>query len=74
MGGDASCDVRFSRYTLRGISPYYASVPRGEPLAVPSSFGTLEIACNRDRADRLLGLKRGDPVIVEKRGRNGRSH
>jgi S-adenosyl-L-methionine hydrolase (adenosine-forming) len=62
----APFQVRVSYCTLPFVSDSYASVPRGEPLAVVSSFGTLEIACNQERADRILGLAPGVPVVLEK--------
>ncbi len=49
----------------------YEEVPAGEPLALFNSLGFLEIACNRDRADRLLGLGAGEAVYLEKGRGNG---
>lgn len=59
--------VRVEGRTLAGLSPHYGAVPPGDPLAIVSSFGTLEIACNQGSARRLLGLAPGTPVVLEKR-------
>ena len=58
--------VRVAGRTLPGLSPQYGAVPPGEPLAIISSFGTLEIACNQRPADRLLGIDDGTPVVLER--------
>ncbi len=42
----------------------YASVPVGRLLAVPGSFGTLEVAVREGSAEQLLGAERGDTVSV----------
>jgi len=63
--------IRVEAHTLPGLSPHYGAVPPGEPLAIVSSFGTLEIACNQGRADRLLGLGEGTPVALERPCRRG---
>jgi len=60
--------VRVADRTLPGLSSSYESVPRGEPLAILSSFGTLEIACNQAPAHRAIGLREGTPVTLEKAG------
>jgi len=58
--------VRVADRSLSGLSSHYAAVPPGEPLAIISSFGTLEIACNQLRADRVLGLREEMSVVLEK--------
>jgi S-adenosylmethionine hydrolase len=57
---------------IRGVSESYASVPAGRLLAIFNSSGLLEIACNQASAHEALGLKEGDPVVLE-RVRNPRS-
>ncbi len=42
----------------------YDAVAPGEPLALGSSFGTVEIARNRGSASERFGLCVGDPVVV----------
>jgi len=64
--GEAAFRVRVVDRLLPGLSASYAAVPRGDPLAILSSFGTLEIACNQAPADRTLGLREGTPVALEK--------
>jgi S-adenosyl-L-methionine hydrolase (adenosine-forming) len=59
---------------LVGLADSYASVGVGEPLAVIGSTGYLEIACNQRRADELLGLRKGDPILVETRPPPPKTH
>lgn len=47
------------------ISESYSDVPHGEIAALYSSNNMLEIAMNQGPAAPLLGVKEGDPVIVE---------
>ncbi len=42
----------------------YGDVTPGEPLALVNSFGVLEIAVAEGRAEDVLGLSRGAPVVV----------
>lgn len=65
-GGDFR--VRVAGRTLPGLSPHYGAVPPGAPLAIVSSFATLEIACNQDSGQRVLGLREATPVALEKLG------
>jgi S-adenosylmethionine hydrolase len=51
---------------IAGISTNYESTPEGEALALINSMGYLEVACNEARADSVLGLREGDPVVLEK--------
>ena len=48
------------------ISTTYESTPEGEALSLINSLGYLEVACNQARADRTLGLREGDPVVLER--------
>ncbi|HUJ10620.1 MAG TPA: SAM-dependent chlorinase/fluorinase [Verrucomicrobiae bacterium] len=48
-----------------GIKRFYQDVPPGQPLAMISSSGFLEIAVNRGSAASQFGLKIGDAVEVE---------
>jgi S-adenosylmethionine hydrolase len=45
----------------------YAEVPRGELVALVSSYGTLEIAVRDGNAAQALGVSKGEPVRLEKR-------
>ena len=49
---------------ISGLSSCYEAVSPAAPVALISSMGTLEIACNQARADQALGLKAGDPVLL----------
>jgi len=51
--------------SIASISQSYLDVPMGEPLALFSSTGNLEIAINQGKASSLLGLYMSDPVRVE---------
>jgi len=35
-------------------------------LSLINSMGYLEVACNQARADQTLGLREGDPVMLER--------
>jgi hypothetical protein len=50
---------------LRGISGYYAEVPRGKPLVLFGSSGHLEVAVNQGSAADFFGVREGTPVLVE---------
>ncbi|MBI2560060.1 MAG: SAM-dependent chlorinase/fluorinase [Planctomycetes bacterium] len=56
--------VTAGKRKIRGISPSYADVPVGKPLAIFGSSGYLEISVNRGSAHDMLGLRRGNSVIV----------
>lgn len=55
--------VRAGRAVINGLSDTYSA---GEGvMALWGSNGTLEIAVKNDSAARILGLRRGDPVLAE---------
>jgi S-adenosylmethionine hydrolase len=60
-----------SKYNINQLSRNYADVPEGEPLALFSSSGNLQIAINKGvesmggGANKLLGLKLNDIIQVE---------
>lgn len=62
----ASFVVHAASKEIAQISTAYESLPRGEALAIINSMGYLEIACNQARADRTLGLREGDPVVLKR--------
>ena len=45
-------------------APVFAAAPEGAPLWYVNSNGLVEIAVNRGRADRLLGLAVGSPIAI----------
>lgn len=47
---------------LLGFARTFCEVPPGEPFWYENALGLVEIAVNRGRADRVLGLGPGDPV------------
>jgi S-adenosylmethionine hydrolase len=50
----------------------YGQVRSGEPLALTSSFGTLEVAVRDGDAGRTLGLGPGSILRLERRGQADR--
>ncbi len=56
-------EVLAAGQALRFVSRY-SEVGRGEPCALIGSSGRLEIAVNQGRADRLLELQPGDPILL----------
>jgi len=63
LGGDIR-DIRVGRWRFAAPVVSYVERRSGEPLAVVGSMGFLEIAVNRGRADRVLGLRRGQRVTA----------
>ena len=62
--GDVVERVECGGHVLVGLVRTYRDVPVGGRAALVSSAGFLEIAVNCGRADRELGLARGDRVLV----------
>ena len=62
--GDVVERVECGGHVLVGLVRTYRDVPVGERAALVSSAGFLEIVVNCGRADRELGLARGDRVLV----------
>jgi len=50
---------------LQGMSPSYAAVERGKPLAVLNSWGLVEIAVREGSARDRLGVGVGEPILIE---------
>lgn len=65
----ASFVVRAASNSFGEVSASYESIPRGEGLVLFNGMGFLEIACNQARADRTLGLTKGEPVVLSRTGR-----
>jgi S-adenosylmethionine hydrolase len=59
-------DIRVARLRIPAPAESYGSLPPGKPLAIFGSLGYLEIAVNRGRADRALGLRRGARVSARR--------
>lgn len=65
LSARADWRVAAGRVRAAGILPTYASVGRGEPLALIGSHGYLEVAVREGSAAELAGVKAGDVVYVE---------
>jgi S-adenosylmethionine hydrolase len=55
------------RKLLCAVAPFYQSVRRGRPVAVPGSSGLLEVAVNGGSAARRLGLRVGSRISLKPR-------
>lgn len=51
---------------IRTLRDCYSSSPANTPFAIRGSAGFLEVSINRASAAKILGLKRGDRVILER--------
>ncbi len=58
--------VRLPNRHLCPVRPFYQAVGPGKPVAVAGSSGFLEIALNGGNAARVLGLRRGSVVTLQK--------
>ncbi|HCQ30024.1 MAG TPA: hypothetical protein DIU39_07040 [Flavobacteriales bacterium] len=52
-------------YNISKINQYYHDVPEGERVALYNSSGFIEIAINKGNANKLFGIKQGDPIRIE---------
>ena len=59
-------EIRVGSVRLDRRNRAYAESEVGEPLAIIGSFGMLEIAVNGGSAEKDLGLKRGDTVVIQR--------
>ncbi|MFN6943753.1 MAG: S-adenosyl-l-methionine hydroxide adenosyltransferase family protein [Cytophagaceae bacterium] len=57
--------LKFGRENTDVISPTYLSPDEGDCMAVFNSNGYLEIAINKGKADRLLGMRSSLPVMIQ---------
>jgi S-adenosylmethionine hydrolase len=57
--------ISFEKYTITEIHDSYDDVPEGEMIALFGSNGLLQIALNKDRADKLLGLKERSVIRID---------
>ncbi|MGH7898780.1 MAG: SAM hydroxide adenosyltransferase, partial [Candidatus Binatia bacterium] len=56
---------------ISGLSPHYAAVGEGKPLALWNSWGRLEVAVRNSSAARQLRVRADDRVQVRFRERRG---
>lgn len=59
-------EIRVGRVRLNRLNRAYAESGVGKPLAIIGSYGLLEIAINGGNAKEGLGIKWGDPVVVQR--------
>ncbi len=64
LGPRRSFRLHLGGAVIRQLSPTYAEVGPGEPLALPGSHGYLEIAVNQGNAAKLLKAGVGQPVAL----------
>ena len=65
-GGVPTYEIRVGRVRLHRFNCAYAESGVGEPLAIIGSSGLLEIAVNGGNAKEGLGIKWGDPVVIQR--------
>lgn len=56
---------------ISGLSPHYAAVGEGKPVALWNSWGRLEVAVRNKSAARYLRVRNGDRILVRFPGRRG---
>ena len=49
---------------VRELRPHYAGARSGEPFAIAGSAGFLEVSVDGASAAEMLGVRRGDPVVL----------
>ena len=63
---DRPFSLFFNRYDhIHTVSDHYMQVDIGSPLSSFNSQGYLEVAVNLQRADELLGIKKGDVIQIK---------
>jgi S-adenosyl-L-methionine hydrolase (adenosine-forming) len=60
----ASCEIHAKRRRLCPLGSFYQGVARNTPVALLGSSGFLEIAVNGGSAEKLLGVRTGDQVVL----------
>ena len=59
-------EISVGNARLNRLNRAYAEAGVGKPLAIIGSYGVLEIAINGGNAKEALGIKWGDPVVVQR--------
>lgn len=67
-GGISTYEIRVGSVRLHRFNRAYAESGVGKPLAIIGSSGLLEIAINGGNAKEDLGIKWGDPVVIQRFG------
>ena len=65
-GKISAYEIRIGSVRLNRFNRAYAESGIGKPLAIIGSSGLLEVAINGGNAKHDLGLKWGDPVVIQK--------
>ena len=65
-GGISTYEIRVGSVRLHRFNRAYAESDIGKPLAIIGSSGLLEIAINGGNAKEGLGIKWGDPVVIQR--------
>jgi S-adenosylmethionine hydrolase len=60
--------IRGKGWTIENLSETYGEVKPGKPLALFGSSGWLEVAVNQNRAQKVLKLNPGDPLVISLEG------
>ncbi len=68
LNDDVNYEIRAGNASLNRLNSAYADAEIGEPLAIMGSLARLEIAVNGGNAEKQLGLKRGETVVIRKVG------
>jgi S-adenosylmethionine hydrolase len=61
---DRSFVIRVGRRTIRGLEKRYQEGKKNEPIALFGSGGFLEISIREGNAQKLLKVRRGDPIQI----------
>ena len=65
-GESSNYEISVGSVGLKVLNRAYAESDMGEVLAIIGSSGMLEIAVNGGSAEKVLGLKRGDTVVIQR--------
>ena len=65
-GESSNYEISVGSVGLKVLNRAYAESDIGEVLAIIGSSGMLEIAVNGGSAEKVLGLKRGDTVVIQR--------
>jgi len=57
--------IKIGKRTMRGLKKGYWEGRKDEPMALIGSGGYLEISIREGNAQKILKVKRGDPIIVD---------
>lgn len=63
---ESPIQIQVGEKSIKGLSKTYSDGKKGEPIALISSNKLLEIACNMDSAQSLIGINKLAKVVVER--------